>query len=305
MVITQRNIEVDSEIWSKLKADAIGRNKNVREFAGEILTDYVKSSYKKEEGSGLKAIILAAGYDIRLMPLTSDKPKCMLEINGKTILERQLELFRACGIDDIVIVKGYKKQAIKYPRIRYYYNKNYKNNKTLGSLFCAESEMDGGFIVTCSDILFKKSVLKRLVESKADISLVIDTDWHSQYENRYQHPIEEAVKVVVKDNRIIKISKSINPNEAYGEFIGMTKFSKFGSEILKENYHRIEREIGDLPFQTSSSLEAAYLPDMIQELIDRGHPVHNIDIEGGWAEVDTIEDYEKVKSDKKWLDQRR
>ena len=103
MPLTQRNIEIDSDAWSKLKADAIGRNKNVREFAGEILADYVYEKTRRDAGKGMKAIILAAGMSSRLMDLTEDKPKCMLEMGGKTILQRQIETFHQCGIEDITV----------------------------------------------------------------------------------------------------------------------------------------------------------------------------------------------------------
>jgi len=73
----------------------------------------------------MKAIIIAAGYASRLRPITNDKPKCMLEIKGKTILEHQLDAFNANGITDISVIKGYKKKAINYPRLKYYINDNY------------------------------------------------------------------------------------------------------------------------------------------------------------------------------------
>ena len=94
----------------------------------------------------MKAIIIAAGLGNRLMPLTDGTPKCMLDINGKTIMQRQLDVLRQCGTDSIVVVRGYKKEMINYPGIRYYENTDYKNNNILRSLFYAESEMDDGFI---------------------------------------------------------------------------------------------------------------------------------------------------------------
>lgn len=245
----------------------------------------------------MKAIIVAAGQASRLMPITNDKPKCLLEIGGKTIMERQLEVLRQCGIDDIVVVRGYKKEMLTYPNIRYYENTDYENNNILSSLFYAQSEMDDDFVFSYSDIIFERSILEKLLQSEADISLVIDIDWLKHYQHRYQHPIEEAELVTVEDDKIIKIGKSIiKPEEAYGEFIGLARFTKKGAEILRSNYIRAMNQYHNRPFQQTASLKKAYLTDMIQELIDVGYTISNLDIKAGWVEIDTPEDLERAKS---------
>ena len=295
MALTQRNILVDSETWARLKTEAITRNKNVRQFAGEIIADYLNKRATKEK-RGVKAIIMAAGMSSRLMDLTDDKPKCMLEIRGKTILQRQIETFNKCGIDDITVIRGYKKEKINYTGVRYVYNQNYRRNNILESLMYAESEMNDEFVCTYSDILFEKNVVEKLLQSKADISLVTDTDWLSHYKDRFQHPIEEAENVVVEKGRIVRIGKSININDACGEFIGLAKFSKKGAEILKTNYRRVKEQLGsNSPFHEASTVENAYLTDMFQELVDSGYKVTNVDIKGGWLELDTVEDIHKVR----------
>lgn len=292
--MTQRNIEVDPEVWSKLKIEAMEINKNVRELAGEILADYIENKKIKKEKKP-KVIIIAAGIDTRLMPLTKDKPKCMLDVNGKTILQRQIETFKQCGIDDLVVVRGYKKKTINYPRLRYCYNSDYKTNNILGSLFSAEAEMNDVFIATYSDILFTKSIVEKLLKSAADISLCIDTSWRSRYADRYQHPIEEAEKVVLKNGKVVKMGKSINPNEAHGEFMGLAKFSKTGAEILRSNYKIAEKLFSNKPFHEASVFHKAYLTDIIQELIDRGFVVDYTPISDNWIEIDTHEDLQRAK----------
>jgi len=294
LLLAQRNIDVDPKIWSALKIKATKINKNVRELAGEILTEYINTN-KIRLPKKPKAIIIAAGADKRLMPLTKDKPKCMLDINGKTLLQRQIEIFKECGIEDIIVIRGHKKNAINYPGLKYFYNSDFQTNNILESMFCAESEMDGEFIVTYSDILFDKSVVEKLLKSKMDISLVVDRDWQSSYEGRYQHPIEEAEKVVIKDGKIIKIGKGLNRNEAHGEFIGLAKFTEAGAEILKSIYRIAKNLYSDKSFHESPIFKKAYLIDMIQELIDRGFDVHNVDIGGNWIEIDTHEDLENAR----------
>jgi phosphoenolpyruvate phosphomutase len=293
--MVQRNIEIENETWTKLKLEAIKKSKNLRELAGEIIESHFNNQ-QQEIVTKPKAIILAAGEENRLKPLTDDFPTCMININGKTLLERLLEAFMRHGIKDISIVKGYKKSAIKYPKMKYYYNKNYKKNKTLESLFYAEPEISGELLVSYSDIWVDDSIIKKLLDSDEDISIVVDTDWKKRYDDRYHHPIEEAEKVIAKGGKVIKIGKMINPNMACGEFIGLVKFSEHGAMILKKVYDQVKKKYADKPFHTASSLEKAYITDMIQELIDRGHTVSAIDTKSGWLEIDTVEDFNIAKT---------
>ncbi len=195
-----------------------------------------------------------------------------------------------------MVVRGYKGQAINYQGVTYCENTDYKNNNILRSLFYAEDEMDDGFVFSYSDIIFETGILEKLLQSEADISLVVDVDWIRSYEHRYQHPISEAELVELEKDRITKIGKKIcAPQEAYGEFIGLAKFTKRGAEVLKENYRGVAGQYQNRPFQQATSLEKAYLTDMIQELIDRDYAISSVDIKGGWIEIDTSEDLERAR----------
>ena len=242
-----------------------------------------------------KAIIIAAGMGIRLNPLTNNKPKCLLKIGGKTIMERQLETLRLCGVTDISVIRGYKGEKINFPGIKYYENINYQNNNILNSLFYAEPEMEGEFIISYSDILYDKSVVEKLLKNKNDISIVVDTDWQEYYRDRTEHPIEQAENVIIRDGKVFKIGKHIRADESDGEFIGMAKFSEKGGEILKREFQRVKNKHWGKPFQKANIFEKAYLTDMFQELIDRGFEVHSAMIQKNWWEIDTEQDLKKVK----------
>jgi len=242
-----------------------------------------------------KAIIVAAGESDPLLPLTKDKPECLLEIGDKTILSRELENLRACGIYDIVVVRGYLGDKIKYPAIRYYENRDYHNTGILRSLFHAKGEMDDEFIFGYSDIIYTKEVLEVLLRDQSDISLVVDTDWKSHYHQRPQHPISQAELVRVEGDRIAQIGRNIiPPSEAHGEFIGLAKFRRDGAGALKDIHEWAILNYKGRQFHTSPSVDKAYFTDLIQELIDQGYPVCHIDIHGGWAEIDTVEDFDRV-----------
>lgn len=236
----------------------------------------------------------------RLGSLTEVTPKTLLKLNNKTIIERMINIFRNNGIDEIAVVRGYLKEEFKIPNVTYFDNDNYLNNNILSSLFCAQEMMDGGFISTYSDIIFSDSVVKKLLESPHDISLTVDTEWRERYAGRTDHPTDQAEGVEVSEGKIKNISKFLNPDVVYGEFIGLAKFSSKGAEIFQQNYERLKNSSSckyqeHQRFHDATNLEKAYLTDMIQELIDRGYPVTPIDIQHNWVEIDTLQDLEYAK----------
>ncbi|MGB2960027.1 MAG: phosphocholine cytidylyltransferase family protein [Bacteroidota bacterium] len=244
----------------------------------------------------MKAIIVAAGPGSRLNPLTNERPKCLLQVGGRTILERALESLRENGIKRIAVVRGYCSQLIDYPNITYYENPNYRANNILRSLFYAEREMDDDFIFSYSDIIYNSEIVAQLMECKAEIAVTIDVNWLQHYDGRDLHPISEAELVKLENDQVVKIGKEVvRPDEAHGEFIGLAKFTKSGAEAMRTAYHRIAEERPAAPFQHAASLEKAYMTDMIQELVDNGSLVQSIDIEGGWMEIDTPQDLERAQ----------
>ena len=151
-------------------------------------------------------------------------------------------------------------------------------------------------IIAYSDILFESAVVQRLLNSDHDISVVVDIDWRGYYVNRKEHPIEEAENVIFNsNNEVIRIGKiATEKQEVHGEFIGMMKLTNRGSEIFKQNFHRVKKLYWNKPFQRAKTFQQAYLTDMIQELVDIGIKVHCVIIERGWKEIDTVEDYQKA-----------
>ena len=241
----------------------------------------------------IKAVIVAAGLGSRLKGYTEDSPKCMLKFGDKTLLERQLGVFRECGINDISVVRGYKKEKINYEGLRYFENSEYEKNNILNSLFFAEEALNGNVIISYSDILFEDVVVKRLLESDADISIVVDIDWRNYYEGRKDHPLEEAENVIFNaNNEVTDIGKIFTEkDDVFGEFIGMMKLSPRGAKVFTRHFHRAKELYWDRPFQRAKIFQKAYITDMIQEMVDLGVPIHCVIIERGWKEIDTVEDY--------------
>ena len=241
-------------------------------------------------------IIIAAGLGSRLKKYTDNLPKCMLDFAGKTLLQRQIEAFKINGLNKISVIRGFKKEKINYPDLTYFENKEYKNNNILNSMMYAEEALNGHVIVSYSDILFEKEVVKRLMESEHDISIVVDIDWRGYYINRKDHPINEAENVIFDaNNNVVEIGKILTgKHDVHGEFIGMLKLSPRGSEIFKKHFHRAKDLYWNKPFQRAKTFQKAYITDIIQDMTDLGVPIHCVIIERGWKEIDTEEDYKKA-----------
>ena len=262
----------------------------------KLSNDEITNIERKINESKTKTLIVAAGIGSRLKAHTENLPKCMLDFGGKTLLERQLSAYRDCGIDNISVIKGYKKNKINYKNLKYFDNKDYTNNNILNSIFCGEKVINGNVIIAYSDILFESSVVRRLLDSDHDISVVVDIDWRGYYVGRKEHPLAEAENVIFNsNNEVIKIGKmATEKQEVHGEFIGMMKLTHRGAEIFKQNFHRVKKLYWNKPFQRAKTFQNAYLTDMIQELVDIGIKVHCVIIERGWKEIDTVEDYQKA-----------
>jgi phosphoenolpyruvate phosphomutase len=258
----------------------------------------------------ITAIIAAAGFEKQLLPLIEDKPKCLLDIKGKTILDRQISALNECDIKEIALVRGYKKEAISLPNIRYYDNDRYEETGELVSLFCAENELKGRTIVLYGDIIFDTSILEKLLKSPADIALVVDLAWFDQEQRNAQptHLNPDLVSLAVPpgksylsrfvmpegEHQVVKIGQQLPHELAHGEFIGMAMFSEKGTQALCECYHRVHKQHQSSPFQESASLAKASFTDMLQELIDQGYRIQAVPIFKGWMEVDSFEEYQKA-----------
>ena len=240
-----------------------------------------------------KAVIIAAGQGKRCRPHTDTLPKCLLPVNGKSILEHQLVALKANGITTVSLVRGHRADKLVHPGIRYYDNPSYEHNDILHSLMIAEEDLDGDCLVSYGDIVYTAGVVRAAVQSPGDLAVVVDTAWRGRYADRSAHPVSEAEKVIAERGRVLEIGKHIADSEAVlGEFIGLMKLSSSGCRLLRQAFHEAKHQYDGRPFQRAKTFRDAYLTDMLQEMIQRGVPVHAVSIQGGWVEIDTVEDYE-------------
>ena len=255
--------------------------------------------------NNLKVIILAAGEGKRLRPLTDDKPKAMVKLFGMSLLERQINTFRECGINDIVVVTGYKNETINLTNIKKYKNFDYASTNMVETLFCAENEMDEQTIISYGDIIFEKKVLISLINSDEDYSVVIDKNWRKYWESRFADPLIDAESLILESmNNIIEIGQTTkNIDDIQGQYIGLMKFQGSGLKFLRNFYQKTKEEAkktGENPLNPNIDFKKSYMTDFIQGLINAGCKIKAISINNGWLEFDSIGDYrlhvgEKIK----------
>lgn len=245
----------------------------------------------------MKVMIIAAGSAKRLGSHTKEIPKGLLDINGKTILERQIHVLKSKNIHDITIIIGPYKEKYNFDNVRYVEDYEYEKHDVLLSLMMVKNEINGDVIIIYSDILFDEKILQQVMESKVDIGIVTDMNWESKYENRTEHPKSQADNVIIENNKVVKIKKNILnilKEQKNGEFIGIMKLSDKGSKIFVNEFNKLEK-IKPTTFHDASTFQKSYLTDMIQELIDIGISIDPIIITGNWCEIDTLQDLESAR----------
>lgn len=245
----------------------------------------------------MNAIILAAGEGKRLRPLTNDMPKCMVNLFGKPILQRQIETFQSCGINDISVVTGYCDDKIIFDNIKYFRNEKYATTNMVETLFCAKDALGDSTIVSYGDIIFEKNVLEKLIGATDDISVVVDKDWYKYWKIRFDDPLEDAESLTMDSDGYIKNigQKVASVEQIMGQYIGLMKFQHNGAIFLKNFYENAKKQAsskGTNPLNPKLPFEKSYLTDMLQALILSGCRIKSIPINNGWLEIDTKHDYE-------------
>jgi choline kinase len=237
----------------------------------------------------IKAVILAAGVGSRIRPLTDNCPKSLLMINGKTILEMMISHIQKCGISEIVFVLGYLQDQIKdyvktqFPDLVAHYitNKKYKETNTGYSLLLTKDLVQNStFIKFDADVVFDISILKNLIDSEHDNCLCIDKNINLD--------VEEIKVIIREENRVVKASRTVNPEDAIGESIGIEKISPEAAHAL---FSELEIMMKDEQHH-QEYYEAAY-----ERIIEKDVPFHALDISGlKWTEIDTKEDFLTAES---------
>ena len=238
----------------------------------------------------MRALILAAGEGSRLRPLTKDKPKALVELCDKTLLERQVSILQKAGITDIAIATGYKGEQIQELGFNCYHNPDYATSNIVYSLFNALPflEREGDLIISYGDIVYELDNLKKIITSDAAVNVMVDKEWFKYWKMRFVDPLTDAESLILNDDGTIKELglKTESYNDIQGQYIGLIKVRRDKLKALISFYH-------NLKIKKSSNikdLNNMFLTDFIQLLINADWDIRAILISGGWLEVDSLKD---------------
>ncbi|MHC4958496.1 MAG: phosphoenolpyruvate mutase [Planctomycetota bacterium] len=240
--------------------------------------------YLPETRLGYKAILLAAGHGAELGALTEDRPKCMIEVGGRPILAKQVDVLKSAGLRDITVVRGYKKEAVDIKDVVTVDVDEYEETRSAWSLHRALGDAKGPALVTYGDILYRNYVLTALLEETGDIVAVVDrnsTDRKAKPAGDYVLLPETNHSALLTGEALALQGVAEEAGPCDGELIGLLKTSGDGTLALRAALDKLaERDL----------LRGANLSDIARQLLDMGQTIHVVPITGNWVDVNTVAD---------------
>ena len=235
------------------------------------------------------AIILSAGQGKRLLPLTEARPKCMLSVADKTILERQAETLLAAQIDKLFIITGFNSDLVEehikdrfgpdLDRIYIVFNPFYSVSDNLASCWMARHAMDEDFILLNGDTLFEPALLDAVLRSpEAPVTLTID------YKDSYDN---DDMRVELHDSMVKSVSKTLPDERTDAESIGLLYFRGKGPALFRDHLDRRMKQGNGLRRWFLSEVDALARQSMVRACSINGHR---------WCEVDFKKDLENAES---------
>lgn len=225
----------------------------------------------------MKALILAAGLGSRLAPLTNNLPKSLVSVNGEPILFKQIKNLLDNNIKDITIISGYKAEILKekvnkvFPNLNIIESVDYENtNNMYSALLGKEYVADSSFIMMNADVFFDASVISSLLDFEAPNAIVADIGNY----------LEESMKVIEKNGRIVEISKNIPQEDCLGSSIDVYKFSKEGGKAFFDQCEKYIYEKKEMKKWSEVALN-----DILSSVEFKACPLN-----GRWFEIDNLDD---------------
>jgi L-glutamine-phosphate cytidylyltransferase len=226
----------------------------------------------------MKAVILAAGQGTRIRAVHCECPKCLINVDGETILDHQIDGLMKAGIKKIAIVVGYeKKQIIRHvharigrrptPKIEFIQNPAFAITNNIYSLWLAKDWIGGeGFVCLNADVILDAQILMSAMDRNALVSMIVDPAWR-----------DETMKVIISDGRVIRMSKKISRDEFSGTYIGITVFD----QAINVRFFSKMQELVD------AGRVNEFFNVAVQDLVDEGLLVGFTTTGGAaWAEID-------------------
>ena len=237
-----------------------------------------------------RAIILAAGQGTRLRPLTNNKPKCLVLLQGKTFLARQVNVLKRAGVKDLLVVGGYRVDLIKEAGFNCMVNPKYESTNMVESLFRGVSfiELGGDLIIGYGDIIYQIDNLNQVLSCEDEIGVMVDRNWRRYWELRFSDPLEDAETFVMdSEGYVIELGKKAKSfKRIHGQYTGLIKVREDKIKDFIDFYKSLNRN----KIYDGKNFSNMYMTSFLQEIIDAGWKVKAVSVENGWLEIDSVND---------------
>lgn len=242
------------------------------------------------ESRETRAVILAAGEGRRLRPHTESRPKCLVPLGGRPLLERQLIALEACGITETTICTGYRAEALETYGGERRHNPRYAETNMVASLMAARDRLDGSadVLIAYSDIVYEPRLVEALLACEDDFAVTVDRAWERLWSARLDDPLADAETLRIgPDGRLTELGRRPRSrDEIEAQYMGLILARAPFVARLVELWDGLDPS-GDYEGRDRDNM---YMTAFLQMLIDRGEAPRAVVIDGGWLEVDTVED---------------
>jgi len=244
------------------------------------------------------AVILAASRGAELGPLTADRPKCMIDIRGQSLLRRLVGTFRDGGIRDVTVVRGYRKEAIDLPGVAVRDNDAYATTGEAASLACAADRLERSCLVSYGDILFRRHILDAVLAAEGDVVLAVDALGRPRAD---APAAADKVADLVACSRphtgdfledeapvwLTRIGHDVPAEQVHGEWIGLAKLSARGAALARAELEAMRAD---------GEIERASLLELFSRLTHRGERIDVVYVLGNWLDVDDAFDLARARN---------
>lgn len=234
----------------------------------------------------MRAVILAAGRGSRMGHLGSDCPKCMVELEGKSLIERQIAALRRGGVHEIGVVRGYRGEMIDFPGLSYFVNERWAETNMVMSLATAAAWLRSGeVIVSYADIFYRSELVRGLASAPGKLVISYDREWRRLWTRRFADPLADAETFRINTaGELLEIgSKTTRIEDIEGQYMGLLKFTP-------PAWHAVETLLGTLAAPIRDRLDMTGL--LRRLLTEKELPIATFGTEGQWGEIDNPEDVE-------------
>jgi phosphoenolpyruvate phosphomutase len=267
--------------------DRVAPLSEVFRLQGAAELEEAEKRYLPKNADQTRAVILGAAHGPELGALTEERPKCMLNVAGSPVLSHIVNTYRAAGVKDIVVVRGYRKEAVNLDNLDYFDNDDEQEPSDAYSLFRASEAIDGHCIISYGDVLFRKYIPQELMEVDADFAVIVDTNWRES-RNRYRYADyvtcsePNSRRSFCSNVKLLNVAGDIDPARIHGEWMGFLKVSKYGAAFLRRLLAQL---FVNGPLQPSLDMGA-----LMREIIKAGKEIRVLYTTGNWLDVDSVDD---------------